>query len=711
MPEANFAHFRFDPVAHKLGEGPLSEVYRAQDTRLDRTVALKILRNNAEIDPKADTRFEREARHASKVSHPNLTTVYEYGKAGREPGTPYIAMEFLEGRTLDKILKQQSLGYEEGVRIALQVSDAVAALHKVGMIHRDLKPGNIMLLPDGTAKLLDFGIVRAKNEQGITQEGMLVGTVLYMSPEQVRGQADLDLRSDVFAFGSVFYHALTGALPFPGRSFPEVCMAILDGKPRRPSEVRMGFPQKLEDFLLRCLDPDPARRFPDAGAVHVALLSITESIAPVNGSVSAAITGRIFLAPVTCGGPNPHACSLIAGSMRKGISGELNRIKGLTVDLLDGHGLPEHEAFDYVLRLELQAASHKGRLELFLEKFDKKKDPRAPRMLDMWKDHVEYEGTDDFDLEAGLVRGAVRAVRKRLTEIAVTPMEATRRDTEFSRNHAKHAHETLHKGTTKHLLAAISSFRRAIDADEFCAIAYAGLAESMARKFLYWDGDSAFLDEARENAARALALDPDCAEAHTSLGFAWQVSGHLTDAQREYQLAIQIDNDEWLAHRLLGGLRARAGNFQNAAGLLRRAIALKPTHIGSYDHLYGVHQRLNRYEEAIEVADRGIAAAKAFLANVVDNQEARLHLAMLQARLGLTEEARAQLAKARDVAPKDGYTSFHSACVHAILGDLPEAMDLLSKSQERGFFIQSELGRNQDLDVLRGLKEYQRLVG
>lgn len=707
MPEAQFAHFRFDPVAHKLGEGPLSEVYKAHDTVLDRTVALKILLNNAEIDPKADTRFEREARHASKVSHPNITTVYEYGKANN---TSYIAMEFLEGRTLDKILKQQSLGYEEGVRIALQVSDALAALHKVGMIHRDLKPGNIMLLPDGTAKLLDFGIVRAKGDLNITREGTLVGTVLYMSPEQVRG-SDLDLRSDVFAFGSVFYHALTGALPFPGRSFPEVCMSILDGKPRRPSEVRIGFPQKLEDFLVRCLDPDPERRYADAGAVHMALLSIAEAVAPLNGNVSAAISGRILLPPVSCGGPNPHACSLIAGSMRKSLAGEFSRIKGLDVDLLDGHGLPADKEFDYVLRLELQTQSHKGRLELFLEKFDRKKDPRAPRMLDMWKDHVEYEGTDDFDLEAGLVRGTVRVVRKRLTEIALRPVETARRDTEASKHHAKHAHETLHKGTTKHLLAAISSFRRAIDADEFCAIAYAGLAEAMARKFLYWDGDSAFLDEARENAARALALDPDCAEAHTSLGFAWQVSGHLTDAQREYQLAIQLDNDEWLAHRLLGGQRARAGNFKNAAGLLLRAIALKPSHIGSYDHLYGVYQRLNRYEEAIEIADRGIAAAKLHLVSVHDNQEARLHLAMLQARLGLADEAREQVAKAREVAPKDGYTSFHSACVHAILGDLPEAMDLLGKSQERGYYIQSELGRNPDLDVLRGLKEYQRLVG
>src|SRR5262245_41903932 len=224
-----FAHFEFDPEKDKLGEGPLSEVYKAVDLQLGRTVALKILRAHAEIDPQADHRFLREAKHTSNLAHEGIATIYEYG---RDQGTSFIAMEYLQGRTLDKIIKDQALGYEECIRIALSVSNALSLVHKHGLIHRDLKPGNIMVQDDGSVKLLDFGIARANNESNITQHGMLVGTVLYMSPEQVRGD-DLDVRSDVFALGSVFYHAMTGALPFPGKSFPEVCMAILDCKPRR----------------------------------------------------------------------------------------------------------------------------------------------------------------------------------------------------------------------------------------------------------------------------------------------------------------------------------------------------------------------------------------------------------------------------------------------------------------------------------------------
>ncbi|HUR27598.1 MAG TPA: serine/threonine-protein kinase, partial [Planctomycetota bacterium] len=177
-----FAHFSFDPVKDLLGEGPLSEVYRAMDQTLDRTVALKILRSHVEIDPEADKRFEREAKHTSRLMHPNIATIYEYGSSG---GRSFIAMEYLEGRTLDKIIKDGQLGADEGLRIAIQLTSALALVHKNGLIHRDLKPANVMVLDDGTVKLLDFGIARANGEATITQHGMLVGTVLYMSPEQV----------------------------------------------------------------------------------------------------------------------------------------------------------------------------------------------------------------------------------------------------------------------------------------------------------------------------------------------------------------------------------------------------------------------------------------------------------------------------------------------------------------------------------------------
>jgi len=701
-----FAHFEFDPENDRLGEGPLSEVYRAVDVDLGRIVALKILRPHAEIDPASDVRFKREAQHTSLLKHPNIATIYECGK---DQGTSYIAMEFLEGRTLDAILKERQLGYEECLRIARAITSALALVHKNGLIHRDLKPGNVMVLDDGTVKLMDFGIARMSNEQGITQHGMLVGTVLYMSPEQVRGD-ELDARSDIFALGSVLYHMTTGALPFPGKSFPEVCMAILDGKPRPPTQVRLGLPQALEDLILKCLAADPSIRFQDADAVLATMNAVASGDSSVNGATATVLPGSIVIPPVQCTAPERGGCVELASSLRQDLATALRRTRGLRVLLPDDPGPPKGEPFDFVLRSRLRIDGEKGLLDLLLERYDAH-NGRGSEPREVLRDTVEYADPNEFGLEAGLVSVAVRTVKKRLSEIAQRPAPAAKRDPARAASLVRSGTEILLRGKTKHLLVALGSLKSATEIDPQCAAAFAGLAGALVRQYLYFEGESTYLDQARENASRALAIDPRCSSAHTALGFAHHLSGRTIDAEREYRLAIQLDHDEWLAHRLLGALLSRAGNYKEAAPLLRRAINLRPTHIGSYDHLHDVLQRLNRYQEAIQIAESGIAAARAHLSEVPDNMEARLHLALLLARMGSHDDARAEAAHARELAPRDGYTAFHAACVLAIVGDLPEAIDALKAAQSRGYYIESELLRNTDLDVLRGLPEFQELSG
>lgn len=697
------AQFEFDPELDKLGEGPLSEVFRAKDTNLGRTVALKILRAHAEIDPSADQRFHREAVHSSKIEHKNIARVYEYGQF---EGTYFIAMEFLKGRTLDKIIKDQRLGFEECLRIAQQVTRALREVHEAGLIHRDLKPANLMMLDDGTMKLLDFGIARASNESSITQHGMLVGTVLYMSPEQVRGD-DLGMRSDIFSLGSVFYHVTTGKLPFPGKSFPEVCMAILDDKPVPPSMARAGFPREFEDFIMRCLAADPMARYADAREAHGALLQVSASLAGTSHR-QINVRGSMLVLPVECHASEAGMdnCRVIASGMRKDLAAELGRLKDLEVTLLDRPQLPEG-GYDWSLGLGLSVSPPNATISMNLVRYSSSNG--TAHKYDEWQEELTHSDPNEWALQADLVRNAARALRRHLSESSLKPIGTTR-DQEASITLARHAHDVLTRGTSKHLMAAISSFRRAIEADPHCAIAYAGLAEATVRKFLYWDGDQTFLEEAREFAARALALKPDCAEAHTSLGFAFHLSGQSTDAQREYRIAIEYDDREWLAHRLLGALVAREGNFQRATGLLRRAIGLKPTHIATYDHLYNVLRRLDRYEEAIEIADQGIAAAKKHLQSEPDDQEARVQLAMLLARMTQNDEAKRFIAEALKISPKDGYVGFHAALVYAYIGEIDQALHELTRARDRGYYIASELRNNTDLDVLRGNSTFQELV-
>ncbi|MEM7517999.1 MAG: serine/threonine-protein kinase, partial [Planctomycetota bacterium] len=403
-----FAHFRFDPEADRLGEGPLSEVYRAVDERLGRTVALKILRAHAEIDPEADTRFLNEAKHASNLVHPNIATVYEYG---RDQNTSYIAMEYLKGRTLDKILQTRTLGYEECLRIGLQVTAALAVVHHAGLIHRDLKPGNIMVQDDGNVKLLDFGIARATDEAGITQHGVMVGTVLYMSPEQVRGE-DLDFRSDIFALGSVLYQVMTNALPFPGRSFPEVCMAILDGTVKPPSTVRQGLPQAFEDFVMKCLRPDPDDRYQTTDEAQHALMAVAEILKVTHGTnLANRIQGKLLILPFECTAGASGSCHVLAGGLRKDIASELDRVKGLDVELFDGDPIKEGENFEWVLRglFELQGGG--GALDFALEHFNEQ-----GQIHNSFREVIRHQEDDEWALQADLTRSTVRVVRKQLAD-------------------------------------------------------------------------------------------------------------------------------------------------------------------------------------------------------------------------------------------------------------------------------------------------------
>lgn len=698
-----FASFEFDREKDRLGEGPQSEVYRARDTRLGRTVALKILRPHIEFDPEAVTRFEREAKHTSTLAHPNIATIYEYGQ---DKGTSYIVLEYLEGQTLDKILQEgRPIPFDDAVRYGLQVASALELVHQHHLIHRDLKPANIMVLADGKVKLLDFGICRSTGESNITQEGMLVGTVLYMSPEQVRGQ-DLNARSDVFAFGAVFYHMLTGELPFPGRTFPEVCMAILDGNPRPPSELRAGLPEALETFVMKCLAREPKDRFEDGSDLIAELEQVDKRVKDIKVASSAVkLRGRIAVPPLEVLGGDEHA-RLFAGSLRHDLHSELKRSTGLEIQLLDADQLEPSSPGTFVLRASLELRDTRGVLEYRLRRLGQ----QPGEHTELAHERLEHSDSDEWGLQGQLVRALARAVRRKLSEDTIEALPPLARDPKSADALARRAHEVLHRGTTKHLLASVSGFRRAISMDPVCALAYAGLAEALVRKFVYWDGDRTFLEEAFDSARRALQLDPNCAEAHTSLGFAYAMTGQSEDALREYRMAIRLDEKEWLAHRFMGAVLARQGNFKLASALLRKAIGLEPHHIASYDHLYNVLLRMDRYEDGIEIAEQGIAAARRHLRDVPEAQEARLHLALLLARMKLADDARRVLAEAREFAPKDGYTLFHIACVLSLLGARAEAMEALCEAQARGYYLRSELWSNSDLDALRELPEFIELA-
>jgi eukaryotic-like serine/threonine-protein kinase len=286
-------------IVAPLGAGGMGEVYRARDTRLDRTVAIKILPAQLSSDPLRRQRFEREAKTISSLNHPHICVLHD---VGHQDGIDYLVMECVEGETLAKRLEKGPLPLEQVLKIGMEVADALDKAHRSGVVHRDLKPGNIMLTKSG-AKLLDFGLAKAAlplasvatltaavtRTTPVTQQGTIVGTFQYMSPEQVEGK-EVDTRSDIFSFGAVLYEMITGQRAFPGKSQLSVASAILEKEPAPISSIKPLTPPALDHAMRRCLAKDPEERWQTARDLALELNWISASGS--QSAVPAPVTAR-----------------------------------------------------------------------------------------------------------------------------------------------------------------------------------------------------------------------------------------------------------------------------------------------------------------------------------------------------------------------------------------------------------------------------------
>ncbi|HKA36227.1 MAG TPA: protein kinase [Thermoanaerobaculia bacterium] len=285
-----FSHYR---VLKLLGEGGMGVVYEAEDTRLGRHVALKFVAEKVMV-PETVERFHREARAASLLNHPNICTVHDVGEAG---GYHFIAMELLEGTTLEKQLQQGPLPMEQLLPLAIQIANALDAAHTRGVIHRDVKPANVFVTPDGRAKIMDFGLAKFLQAPGgslvstddsqttlphLTMPGAPMGTATFMSPEQARGD-ELDARSDLFSFGTLLYYMATGVFPFRGKTLAVILSGILERAPASPREVHPDIPDKLQDIILKALEKNRADRYQSARDMAVDLRRLLRDLSAASG--------------------------------------------------------------------------------------------------------------------------------------------------------------------------------------------------------------------------------------------------------------------------------------------------------------------------------------------------------------------------------------------------------------------------------------------
>jgi serine/threonine protein kinase/Flp pilus assembly protein TadD len=598
-------------------------IYLASDPRLNRPVALKMLPPHLSVDSTARRRFEEEARAASLLDHPHIGTVYEVGET--DAGQLFIAMAYYEGETLRERIKRGELGIPEVVSLGAQIADGLAAAHAAGLVHRDIKPGNVIMTRQGVAKIVDFGIARIASEE-VTHGTATAGTIAYMSPEQSRGEPP-DPRVDVWSLGVVLYEMLSGVRPFRGDRDEVVIFAIRNDEPKSIAELRAeGIPAPLIRIVERCLNKNPDERYRDAGEVSSDLKTLSHP-----GYLDSTITTRKRVVPTVkrhWWRSRRYALAAItslaiigAGTFWFRNSGVADRQmtsvpRSIAVLPFDNQSsAPEDDHFPVGLADELITALgaipglkvaartstfalHSAGTELsaiasrlgvatVLEGSIRRDSARvriSARLVQardntvLWSHMYDMPARDVFTVQEQIARSIADALNVQLSSSAVDSLFAGTPTT------SPEAHDLYLRGrylrtrpTRERLEQAVAYFRGAIEHDPNFAEAYSGLAETYVNlaNFGYITAAEGF-EAADIAAARAVTLNPRLAEAYTSHGYVLTSRRSFGPAESAFRRALDLNPNSALGHHYYSLLLAILDRTDEALEQNRRAREIDP---------------------------------------------------------------------------------------------------------------------------------------
>ena len=720
-------------ILRALGAGGMGIVYEAEDTQLGRKVALKFLPEALCCDPIALERFQREARAASALNHPNICTVYAIEQWNEQH---FIAMELLEGQTLaERLAGRAAIDAPQIVDIGAQIADALESAHAKGIVHRDIKPANIFLNARGQVKILDFGLAKfgstadinaqAETVAGphLTTPGTAMGTVAYMSPEQARGQL-IDARTDLFSLGTVLYQMAAGRLPFAGDTTAVIFDAILNRDPVPVTEINRDVPDSLGRVVDKALEKEREMRYQSATDLRTDLLRVRRDLE----------SGRRAGAAAHPAGETPSAGTKAAERsiavlffenlsgikedeyFRDGITEdiitELSKIRGLNTfsrpTVLAFRDKPvtpvqigQQIGAAYVLAGSLRRAG--SRLRINAQLVDTRTD------FPLWSERYDREMADVFEVQDEIARKIAEALR-----ITLSPQEQAALSQKPTEN--LQAYDLYLRGksyarrlTQKDLEFALQMFESAVGLDPKFALAYAGIANVWAQDHYWHATGSEWIERAQAAAEKAVSLQPDLPEAHVARGWVFYSNNQHEQAVTEAKIAIKQKPDCEGVYYMLGRALFALGRLQEIAELADAAVAANGADYNIYVPILNALRAMGKSDALRNMNMRRIEALELHLREVPDDARARMQLAITFASLERAEEAMREANLAMVLRPNDATVLYNSACAFCMLNRKPEALDAIKKAWTAGFKDSVWARRDPDLAILHGEPEFEKL--
>ncbi|HET9251923.1 MAG TPA: protein kinase [Candidatus Eisenbacteria bacterium] len=730
MNERRISRYR---LLERLGEGGMGTVYRARDERLERDVAVKVLRSAVREDEEARKRFRREASALSRLSHPSINTVLDFDS---ENGTDFLVLELVDGKRLDQVLREGPLPADELLRIGIEMADALAAAHEEGVVHRDLKPANVMITSRGGLKLLDFGLALLApchtvpaETHSITEAGVVVGTIAYMAPEQLMA-GSVDQRADHYALGAILFEMAAGRLPFTATAATALMNEVLHRPAPRVETFGRPVPPGFSALVAELLEKDPARRPAKAGTIVERLRAIRAQApgepprkADVGGAAAPGLAapGRIrslVVLPLVHLSGDPEQ-EYFADGMTEALITDLAQIADLRVvsrtSAMRYKGtskpLPEiARELQVDAVVEGTVARFGDRVRITAQLIDATTDRH------LWARAYERDLRDVLGLQGEVAAAIAGEIRVRIEPQVQKKLSRERRVDPRAYESYLRGRYHWNRRSADGIRRGIEHFQEAIDRDPAYAPAYAGLAQAYDTlgSYSFLPPGEAF-SLARAAVTRALELDESLPEAHVAWGGVLQ--SHLWDwpgAEAEFRRALDLDPNLAGAHHWYSDFLMAMGRSEDAIASARRAAELDPLHLAINMTLGAAYFYGRRYEEAVEQQRRTLDLDPSFApahrsmggafeqlgrydeaiaefrkgAALSDDLYATSLLAHAYAVSGRKEEAWVLLEELEEAEARDRFVSPYSlAAVYAGLGNANRAFELLNRafhSRDRG---------------------------